>query len=274
MDMGRSVIVGDQGWLDRRARQPVVPDRGVEREQALDHAGPQPGGYPAAMVLGTGLALQRPDDRLGTLPQPVREVTRLLLVFAGRADQVQVQPGEVVFGVLSGQALAGDDGGAGPRAAGWLGVRHLPGLVPLAGQPGTGQAEPGDGAVRGDDEHQPGSPVKPAAGSAMAIAGVPGQVRALRGDGGLAARHRGAVHQPQHLRRPRRLLRQPPSPRRGTKRQKVATRSWMTPSDFTITRSSWSRLSPTGMTRRPGSLSWASKGSGMSGAAAATEMPA
>src|ERR1019366_8427645 len=106
VNMGRSVIVGDQGSLDRCAYQPVVPDGGVEREQALDHAGPQPGGYPAAMVLETELVLQRPDDRLDTLPQPVREVTRLLLVFAGRADQVQAQPGEVVFGVLSGQALA------------------------------------------------------------------------------------------------------------------------------------------------------------------------
>ena len=37
---GVSVIVGDQGALDRRADGPVVPDRGVEGEQALDDAGP------------------------------------------------------------------------------------------------------------------------------------------------------------------------------------------------------------------------------------------
>jgi hypothetical protein len=40
-------------------------------------------------------------------------------VFAGRADQRQAQlrAGEVGFGVLAGQALAGDDRGAGYRAA-------------------------------------------------------------------------------------------------------------------------------------------------------------
>jgi hypothetical protein len=54
------------------------------------------------------LVFQRPDDGLDALPQPVREVARGVLVFAGRADQVQAQvgAGEELLGVLAGQASA------------------------------------------------------------------------------------------------------------------------------------------------------------------------
>ena len=65
---------------------------------------------------------QRPDDRLNTLPQPVREVPGRLLILAGRADQGQgeVRACEEVLGLLTGQALIGDDGSAGAgRLAGW-----------------------------------------------------------------------------------------------------------------------------------------------------------
>jgi hypothetical protein len=88
---------------------PVVPDDGVEGEEPLDHAGPEPGGGPAAVALEAELALQDPDDRLDPLPEPVREVPGGLLVLAGRADQgqAQVRAGEERLGVLAGQALAG-----------------------------------------------------------------------------------------------------------------------------------------------------------------------
>ncbi len=109
------VVVGDQGPLDRCADHPVVPDAGVEREQPLDDPGPQPGGDAAAVAFEAELVLQGPDDRLDPLPQPVRKGPGGLLVLAGRADQRQakVRAGEERLGVLVGQALVGDDGGAG-----------------------------------------------------------------------------------------------------------------------------------------------------------------
>src|SRR5512132_2857987 len=126
--MGSSVIIGDEGALDRRADLPVEPDDGVECEQSLDEAGPQAGGYPAAVTFEAELVLQRPDDRLDALPQPVRE-RPVWFVLAGRADQRQVQSrmGEEFLGALAGQALVSNDDGAGRRAVGGLGCEHLPG---------------------------------------------------------------------------------------------------------------------------------------------------
>jgi hypothetical protein len=139
------VVVGDQEALDWCADGPVVPDRRVEGEQALDDAGPQPGGDSAAVAFETELVLQRPDDRLDPLPQPVWEVPGFLLVLAGRADQgqAQVRAGEESFGVLTGQTLVCDGRSAGCGPVGGLAVQHLPGLLALAEQLGVGQGEPG-----------------------------------------------------------------------------------------------------------------------------------
>src|SRR6266511_3041563 len=106
--MGRSsVVVGDQGTLDRRADVPVVPDGGVERQEPLDDPGPQPGGDTAAVAFQAELVLERPDDRLDALPQPVGEVPGGRLVVAGRAEQGEFQAGagEERLGVGSGQVL-------------------------------------------------------------------------------------------------------------------------------------------------------------------------
>ncbi|MGD0560747.1 MAG: hypothetical protein ABSA93_37975 [Streptosporangiaceae bacterium] len=67
---------------------------------------------------------------------PVRERARLLLVLAGGADQGQSQAvaGEELLGAVSGQAVAGDDGGAGRGAVRGLAFRGLPGVVLLAVQ--------------------------------------------------------------------------------------------------------------------------------------------
>ncbi len=92
---------------------------------------------------------QRPDDRLNTLPQPVREVPGRLLILAGRADQGQgeVRACEEVLGLLTGQALIGDDGSARRRAVGRLAGEHLPGLLTFAEELGVRQAEPGPEAA-------------------------------------------------------------------------------------------------------------------------------
>jgi len=98
------MVGGDQGALDRCAGLPVVPDDRVEGEQALHDAGPHPGGDAPAVAFEAELVLQRPDDRLDPLPQPVREVPGFLLVLAGRAyqGQAQLRAGKEGFGVLPG----------------------------------------------------------------------------------------------------------------------------------------------------------------------------
>jgi hypothetical protein len=74
------VVIGDQGSLDGCAGHPVVPDDRVEGDQPLDDAGPQPGGDASAVAFEARLVLQRPDDGLDALPQPVRERAGLPLV--------------------------------------------------------------------------------------------------------------------------------------------------------------------------------------------------
>ena len=138
------MVVGDQGALDRGADQPVVPDDGVEGEEPLDDAGPEAGGDAAAVAFEAELVLQRPDDGLDPLAEPVRELPGLLLVLAGRADQGQAQvgAGEEVLGVLAGQALVGDDGGAGRGPVRGLAFQGLAGLVALAGSLGLARLNP------------------------------------------------------------------------------------------------------------------------------------
>ena len=102
------MVVGDEGSFDRCADLPVVPDGCVEGEQPLDDAGPQPGWDAAAVAFQAELVLQRPDDRLDPLPQPVREGPGRLLVFAGRADQgqAQVRACEELLSVLADRPLS------------------------------------------------------------------------------------------------------------------------------------------------------------------------
>ena len=85
------MVIADQGAFDRGADRPVVPDGGVEGEQALDDPRPQPGGDPAAVAFEAKLVLQRPDDCLDALRQLVRERPGTVLVLAGRADEDQAE---------------------------------------------------------------------------------------------------------------------------------------------------------------------------------------
>ena len=162
------------------------------------------------MAFEAELVLQGPDDGLDALPQPIREGPGLL-VLAGRADegQVQVRAGEERLGVLAGQALISDDGGSRRGTVRRLAFQHLPGLLTLAVEFGIGQAETRDGPLAGHDQQQLGSPVPAGMAGAVAVPRPAVQVRALRGDGGLAARDRGGVHQPQQVRAGWRVVSQP-----------------------------------------------------------------
>src|SRR5260370_42135425 len=105
------VVIGDQGTLDWGADLPVEPDGGVEREEALEDACPQPGRDPAAVSFQAKLVLQGANDRLDALAQPVRKRPGLLFVPAGGAAQGEAEDsaGEELLGLLTGQALASDD---------------------------------------------------------------------------------------------------------------------------------------------------------------------
>jgi hypothetical protein len=114
------VVVGDQGSLDGCADEPVVPDDRVEGELSLDDAGPKAGADSAAVALEAELALQRPDDGLDALAEPVRDRARCLLVLTGRADQGQIststsrtrQDNEALDGALTRSSSA-------PRSPAW-----------------------------------------------------------------------------------------------------------------------------------------------------------
>src|SRR6266511_1898913 len=70
----RSVAVGDPGSLDRLPDAVVVPDRGGEGEDALEHADEHAGRGMAAVAFEVELALKGLVDRLDDLPQRLEEV--------------------------------------------------------------------------------------------------------------------------------------------------------------------------------------------------------
>jgi hypothetical protein len=90
------------------------------------------------------LVLQGPDDGLDALPQPVREVTRLFLVFARWADQGKAQAvaGEEGLGVFPGQALVGDDRGARGWPVRRLACQYLPRLLAFPEELGFARPKP------------------------------------------------------------------------------------------------------------------------------------
>ena len=67
IDSKGSVVVGQQGSLDRRSDAVVVPDRGGQGQDALHDADPDPGGGVAAVLFEVELALEGVVDRLNDL---------------------------------------------------------------------------------------------------------------------------------------------------------------------------------------------------------------
>jgi hypothetical protein len=80
--------------------------RRVEGEQALDDAGPQPRGDPAAVTVQAKLVLEGPDDRLHPLAQPGREATWVGLVGTGGAQQDQLLAGQGGLDLVAGKPLS------------------------------------------------------------------------------------------------------------------------------------------------------------------------
>src|SRR5919106_1004443 len=96
-DSKGSVVVGQQGALDRLAGAVVVPDRRGQGQDALHDPDPDPGRCVAAVPFQVELALEGVVDRLDDLPQRLEELAAgpWALALAGRSEQVQAGVGEL-----------------------------------------------------------------------------------------------------------------------------------------------------------------------------------
>src|SRR3954469_4759403 len=105
-----SMVVGDQGTLLICTDCPVVPDRGVEREEPLDDPGEQAVDLVRTGMLDPELALQGLVHRLNPLAKPLGKDAGLRFVRAGRPDQRQMTRCHVSLQLPAPQALVTDDG--------------------------------------------------------------------------------------------------------------------------------------------------------------------
>jgi hypothetical protein len=89
IDSKGSVVVGDEGAHHGLSGVVVVPDRGGEREDALQDADEHPGGGVAAVPFQVELTLEGLVDRLDGLPQRFeqRRTGAFGFPLAGRAQQ-------------------------------------------------------------------------------------------------------------------------------------------------------------------------------------------
>jgi hypothetical protein len=88
------------------------------------------------VVFQAELVLQRPDDRLHPLAQPVGEDPRVVFVPAGWAHQGKLKAGEEPLGSLASQALVGDHGRTCGGPVGRLVDQQLPDGLAFAHQLG------------------------------------------------------------------------------------------------------------------------------------------
>src|SRR5215831_17019723 len=86
-DVECSVVVGDQGALVRGIDEPVVPDAGVEGEQALSDPYEDAKVGAPAVLFEPELALEGVVDRLDALPDPAQLAVAARLVAPIRSDQ-------------------------------------------------------------------------------------------------------------------------------------------------------------------------------------------
>src|SRR6476660_6902733 len=109
-DSKGSVVIGDQGSLDRLAGTVVVPDRGGQGQDALHDTNPHPCGGVPTVLFEVELTLERVVHRLDDLPQWFEEPGPGpgFLTLAGGPQQVQVGGGEFGFELASVVILVGD----------------------------------------------------------------------------------------------------------------------------------------------------------------------
>jgi hypothetical protein len=168
------VVVGDQGALGRGADLPVEPDRGVESEQALHDARPQPGRDATAVPVQAELVLEvqmiASTAVAASSERPPGRVRR-----CERDPRCQAPGRPARSGTLGRQSPCRPPA-ACPVPAGWPGpTQHGHGGLAFVDQFGVGQPEPRHGPVGGGDQQQPAAPVEAVVPGVVAIAGPAGQ---------------------------------------------------------------------------------------------------
>jgi hypothetical protein len=154
-----SVVVGDQGALDRGAELPVEPDPGDQSQQPLGDPDPDALDGVGAMAFQAELVFEGVDDGLDPLADPAQVAEPVGLVLAVGADQHRAQVPDHRVELPAGQALVGQDDHAGPQEA-LAGGPIQEGLGDLAlAQLGGGQAPADRQAVRAGQDIQLEPPV-------------------------------------------------------------------------------------------------------------------
>jgi hypothetical protein len=157
IDSKGSVVVGQQGSLDRLAGAVVVPDRGGQRQDALHDADPHASRGAAAVPFEVELAFERVIDRLDDLPQRFEELRPCSrrLTLTGRAQQVQTGTSQLALKLAAVVVLVRDHDLPHPRGRQLrVGVEDPEQGLALIGL-GAGQGEPDRQAMQGAQQVQP-----------------------------------------------------------------------------------------------------------------------
>jgi hypothetical protein len=104
-----SVIVGDQGTLDRGIDLPVPPDPSGQGEQPLSDPDPHALGGVSAVAFQAKLVLEGVEDRLHPLAHPTQRPEPIRLIKAVRACQDRTQVADDPFELAPSQPLVGQD---------------------------------------------------------------------------------------------------------------------------------------------------------------------
>jgi hypothetical protein len=143
-----SVIVGDQGTLDRGVDVPVEPDPSGQGEQPLGDPGPEALDGVRAVAFQAKLVCEGVEDGLDPLADPTQGAEPVRLITAVGAGQDRTQVADDPFELAAGQPLVGQHHHAGSQEVlvGGPVQQHL-GDLPLAVL-GVGQAPADRHAVR------------------------------------------------------------------------------------------------------------------------------
>src|SRR6266542_3350010 len=204
---GVSVVVGDQGSCDWLAGVVVVPDRGGQGQDALQHARDHACRGVPTVAFQVELAFEGVVDRLDDLPQRAEQVRAGPVGFAlaSRAQQPHALLGQRGFERAAEVVLVGDEGLVGPGGQqGRVGGKDAQQDLPFVGL-GAGKREADRQAVQRADQVQAQPPEVAAVAGAVAVFGPSGQLGAVGGLGRPAALHGGGVAYPHVIGPPGRV---------------------------------------------------------------------
>src|SRR5680860_824368 len=178
----------------------VVDEACGEREQPQRHSGADALQGPSAVGFEGELSLAGPEPRFDPLAHRSERPVASRFVLSVGSQEVRSEACHLGFEVFAREALVGNDGIALELDAGEHLARHLA-LADVAGGKFEGDRHP----VWRAEQVEAKAPEVAAVRAAVAIAGMPGELRAPGGLTRLAARHRRRVKQPQPVAEGRRV---------------------------------------------------------------------